>query len=165
MNKDFVRVKTCHIPGFFNENIDVLVEDTVPDEVVTEYAKSLVLGGNFRTNELTLTKPFKMKVKEFNKCKTDIPEKFYLKTPILEDVSVIPFKPHSNYPVVNAKEYTEQYLVDYTYIEASFLKSGKEIFCTQNSRDAHQQVENFAKSYLQTVAGLNQVEVTSVTYC
>lgn len=59
MNKNFVQVKTCHIPGFFNQNIDVLVEDTVPDEVVTEYAKSLVWGGNFRTNELKLTKSFK----------------------------------------------------------------------------------------------------------
>ena len=63
MNKDFVRVKACHIPGFFNENIHVLVEDAVPDEVVVACAKSLVWGGNFRTNELKLTKSFKMKAK------------------------------------------------------------------------------------------------------
>jgi len=78
---------------------------------------------------------------------------------------IIPFKPHKDYPVVNAKEYSEQYLVDYTHIEVTYLKSGKEIFCTKNDRDAHQQIEDFAKNYLNTVVGLNQVEITSVTYC
>lgn len=74
----FIKVKHCHIPGFFNETVDVLVENTVPDEVIIEYAKSLIWGGNFRIRELTLTVS-EIKVKQFLKKKTIIPEKFYIK--------------------------------------------------------------------------------------
>ena len=75
MSKDFVRAKFCHIPGFFNQSITVTVDDSVTDEVLASYSKSLVWGGNFRTQELTIS-VVKLKRKVFDKNKTIIPEKF-----------------------------------------------------------------------------------------
>ena len=75
MNKDFVRAKVCHIPGFFNESITVTVDDSVTDEILTSYSKSLVWGGNFRMQELTIN-TVKLKRKVFDKNKTIIPDKF-----------------------------------------------------------------------------------------
>lgn len=75
MSKDFVHAKVCHIPGFFNESITVTTDASVTDEVLMRYSKSLVWGGNFRTNELTV-KAVKLKRKVFDKNKTIIPENF-----------------------------------------------------------------------------------------
>ena len=77
MSKGFVHAKVCHIPGCFNEDITVTVDDSVTDEVLTSYSKSLVWGGNFRTQELTIS-VVKLKRKIFDKNKTIIPEKFFI---------------------------------------------------------------------------------------
>lgn len=166
MNKAFVMAKSCYIPGFFNDHIHVLVEETVPDDVLVAYAKSLVRGGNFNINELTLSKPSKIKLKVFDKTKTIIPEKFYSAAPRLEDITVVPFKPVEGYKVQNAGLYSEQYLVKYAYTgDDALCKFDEEIFCVENNRSAHQQVENFAKNYLSAVKHLKCVKITSVTYC
>lgn len=81
-------------------------------------------------------------------------------------ITVIPFRPIEGYKVQNTGLYSEQYLVKYTYTgDDAFCKFGEEIFCTENSREAHQQVENFAKNYLSTVKNVKSVKITSVTYC
>lgn len=80
-------------------------------------------------------------------------------------IVVVPFKPVEGY-IYNPGVYSEQYLVKYMHLgEDSFWKSDEEIFCVENSRDAHQQVEDFAKNYLSTVKNIKCVNVTSVTYC
>ena len=72
----FVKVKTCCIPAFFSNNINIFTEETTPDEVVKSFALSLALGGNYSVDRLTLQIK-KMKEKDFLKIKTAIPEKFY----------------------------------------------------------------------------------------
>lgn len=74
----FVKVKACHIPGFFSNSISVFAEETVPDEVVKSFALSQVWGGNFNTDKLAL-RVGKMKEKDFLKFKTEIPDEFYQK--------------------------------------------------------------------------------------
>jgi hypothetical protein len=80
-------------------------------------------------------------------------------------IAVVPFKPVEGY-THNPGVYSEQYLVKYTYTgDDTFWKFDEEIFCVENSRDAHQQVEDFAKNYLSTVKNIKCVNITSVTYC
>ena len=75
----FIKVKVCHIPGFFSDNIGVYAEETVPDEVVKGYALSQVYGGNYKEDKMSFS-VVKMKEKTFQKYKTDIPERFYKDT-------------------------------------------------------------------------------------
>lgn len=167
MNKNFVLAKSCYIPGFFNEDIVVLVEATVPDEVLVKYAKSLAWGGNFNVNELNLSKPSKIKLKDFNKRKTVIPESYYQnqKVSVAEGITVVPFKPIEGY-TYSPGVYSEQYMVKYMYLgEDTLWKFDEELFCVENSREAHQQIEDFAKNYLSTAKNIKNVKITSVTYC
>ena len=83
-----------------------------------------------------------------------------------QDIVVVPFKPAEGYIVKQTGIYSEQYLVKYLYLgEDIFWKRGEEIFCVENSRAAHQQVEEFAMEYLSSLKKIKSVKITSVTYC
>lgn len=164
MSKDFVHAKVCHIPGFFVEDITVIVDASVSQDVLKNYAMSLAWGGNFRISEMTV-KTVKFKRKVFDEKKTILPKNSH-SSQTSSDIVVVPFRPVDGYKVQSDVVYSEQYMVDYTHIaEDGLWKFGQEIFCVENSRQAHEQVESFAKNYLSTVKSLTSVKITGVTYC
>jgi hypothetical protein len=71
----FNKAKVCCIPGFFYNNVHVVVDENVPDEILKKYTLSLAGGGNFDTGKLTIS-VCKMKIVSFEAMKVTIPEEF-----------------------------------------------------------------------------------------
>lgn len=70
----FIKAKVCHIPGTFSNSVRIVVDESVPDEVVKKYALSRTWDGHADKLKLEICK---MKPSAFEATKVTIPDQFY----------------------------------------------------------------------------------------